>query len=184
MNLKNAKIQLSTIVICLIALAISIALKLFYRQASVDELKFLLAPTSWLVSGCSSLDFDYVPQMGYFHKFTAILINKSCAGMNFWVITFSLSVLTSIRYYNKVPHQILLLIFLVVISFMVTILANTCRIIISIFLLKLERIFSFLGTSWWHTFQGAFIYLTILIIFYSLSQYIHLKITKYHEKPA
>ena len=167
-----------------LVIGLAIALKLFYRQASVDELRFLLAPTSVLVAFFTDIPFDFVAGKGYFNRFHEILIDKSCAGMTFWVIAMTLAVVTSIKYYPRFIDKIIVFVLMIGLSFILTAITNSFRITISIFLLKLKIFFPFLGTDWWHTVEGSFVYLAMLIGFYSILIYIHPKLTKNYAKLA
>lgn len=177
-------INLKNIPFYILAVGLAIALKLFYRQATVEELHFLLWPTSQLVSFFTGLPFTFEAGYGYFNRFHEVLIDKGCAGMTFWVISLTLSILISMKYYEQVRDKLIVSVSLVGLSFLLTIVANTFRITISLFLLKLELFFPFLGTDWWHTVEGSFVYLSVLVSFYLLLTYIHPKLTKYHAKPT
>ena len=184
MNKSQKILNHSSFLFYALTIGLCIVLKLYYRESSSDELGFILSPTSYAVSFFSGLEFTYLPAQGYWNEVGQVLIDKSCAGMNFWVIAFSLAVFTSMRFYEGIQQQSLLFLILLIVTFLLTIIANTFRIMIAILMLKLESSVSFLKASWWHTIEGSFVYLSILITFYLLSQYIHPKIRTYHAKPA
>lgn len=160
----------------------TIGLKLFLSQANVDQVSFLLAPTSYLVALVNGLHFDYESGKGYYDALHRILIDKSCSGGNFFVIAFGMSTVTSIQFYNRYKHQFILLPLLLTASWCLTIIANTSRISIAMLFVKLNYTLPYFTKSTWHTIQGSFIYLSILISFYFLLQYIHPKITQYYAK--
>ncbi len=65
------------------------ALKRFNQQAGVDELHWILAPTSWLTGGWTGHDFVYEPGFGYVSFGERFVIAPECSGINFLVILFA-----------------------------------------------------------------------------------------------
>ena len=71
----------------LIALIILAGLKLFYKADGSDDLKWLLSPTAWWVSALSGIAFENVPGVGYVSHSLRFIIARSCSGFQFMIIT-------------------------------------------------------------------------------------------------
>lgn len=71
-----------------VAATVAYALKRFYSTAGSAELDFLLRPTAALVTLLSGHGFEHEPGQGYLSRDLFILIEPSCAGMNFLIIAF------------------------------------------------------------------------------------------------
>ena len=168
----------------MLAIITLLSMKLFFGQASLSELQFMIAPTSHLVSLFSSLSFDFQADQGYYNAAYQVVIDKSCAGTSFFTIAFGMSLLSSIRNYSTKKAQLTLFFSVLLSSFLVTLFANTSRICTALFLLKSGISLPFFSAVTWHTAQGAFIYLSILIGYHFLLQHIHSKITHRHAQFA
>src|SRR5688500_15337695 len=85
----------------LIAAAIFILLKFAFNLATHDELLFLLQPTDKLVELMTGSRSEYNTQQGYLHEELNILVDKSCSGFNFWVLSFLTYTYLALKYYDK-----------------------------------------------------------------------------------
>lgn len=158
-----------------------LSLKLLYTQTTSNDLIFLLYPTDQLVCIFKGSHSNYIPNSGYFHSNLNILIEKSCAGFNFLILFFLISYITCLQHIKSSNERWYLLPICFVISYLLTIIANASRIIISI-LFKLK--FTFLDNSSLHQLQGTFIYLFFLLFFYLiLKHYLNKQVLK-NEKFA
>ena len=108
-----------------VALSIAAAIKYHYSVASVNGLRWILAPTATIVDLLSSHTFRFESYAGYLSEDRSYLIAASCSGVNFLIIAFVMLVLTGVlASYTKWR---LVLISLVT-SYVATIIANTVRI--------------------------------------------------------
>jgi exosortase K len=159
MNISNLD-KLFFAIIGLFALCI----KGFYSLASLSQLRFILAPTNFLVELFVNQKAIYEVEKGYVYAVFNIVIDKFCAGINFWLIAFLAFFFALYTKYQTFYARSILLITLCLFSFCLTIFTNASRIIVAIRLQKLP--FEFLKTIWFHEALGAFMYLSVLLFFY------------------
>lgn len=76
----------ATLLLTGILITAAIALKWWYRNATVDELSFVLRPVSALVSAITGAESSYDPVLGHLFPALGIRIDRSCSGINFLVI--------------------------------------------------------------------------------------------------
>ena len=165
-----------------ICILIFICAKLWLRQAGNDELLFLLTPTNWGVELFTNSATSYSSQSGYYYPEIDILIEKSCSGFNFLLIsflmiTYVLSKVESLKTALVTPVALLL-------AYVTTIVANVSRIVTYIVMIK-QQLPARLDPAdvWLHKAEGTLVYLSFLLItYFSLNQIIT-KLTR-HEKSA
>src|SRR6267142_5972898 len=75
--IRNA--QLFVVVLC------AAAVKLYYSTASVDQLRWILAPTTFVVGLISGSRFEFESHAGYLNSDRSFVIAASCAGVNFLI---------------------------------------------------------------------------------------------------
>src|SRR6478672_6880771 len=66
----------------------ALALKVHYSVASPDQLRWILAPTTWMVELLSGQSFSFESHAGYMSSDQSFLIAASCAGVNFMIAAF------------------------------------------------------------------------------------------------
>lgn len=116
----------------IVALLLFIVLKLIYTLTEIEELKFLLKPTDALVGVFTGSESIYLEGSGFFHKQLNIVIDKSCAGFNFWILCFLLFSYLTIQHFNNAVFKILTIISSLLAAYILTLFVNTSRIIASI----------------------------------------------------
>lgn len=79
-----------------VALAAAYALKRFYSGASAEDLRLVLAPTTWLVERAGRHRFEWTSG-GYVSRDLRFVIAPVCAGVNFLVVAFCALVLALVR---------------------------------------------------------------------------------------
>ena len=73
-----------------LVLSIAFALKHHFSQAGPDSLAWVLAPTVALVELLTGVEFEFERGVGYFAQAEMFAVTKSCAGVNFLIISFSM----------------------------------------------------------------------------------------------
>lgn len=142
----------------------ALLVKGFYSLATVPQLRFILTPTNFLVELFVNQKAVYEPEKGYIYAMFNIVIDKFCAGINFWLIAFLAFFFALYTRYQTFYERAVLFFTLCMFSFCLTIFTNASRIIVAIRLQKLP--FEFLKTVWFHEALGAFVYLSVLLFFY------------------
>jgi len=170
------------IFICLTFLLAAV-LKGLYAASSTEHLLFILSPTSLLVSSSLGMSAEYT-HAGYSIAPLHVLIDKSCAGINFLVILFTALATTAPYRYLSLWRSAWLFTGLMILSLILTPLVNTSRILGAIALLKFKTTIPFLASAWMHEAEGAFIYLTALTITYLAIRKFYLTIENHAQYPT
>jgi exosortase K len=132
--------------------------KWWHQTATAEDLLFLLAPTDTLVSAAIGEPGVWQVGEGYLHQGHQMIINASCSGFNFFVLSFlMLGWLLLNRWTAWWPLAIAF-----ILAWPLTILANTSRILTISLLSSAQP--NGLSSGVWHEVQGAFVYFSILVI--------------------
>ena len=199
----------------LTTLAILFFLKLFYREADSTNLQWLLAPTTWWVQVLSGIPFENIPPIGFVNHDLKFIIAKSCSGFQFMLITAAALIFSFLHRIipeaghplsENLPmndttceaphpcrlHRMLLGFGYIIagfgVSYILTILVNGMRIILSIYIpLFLEQtafsqkynVYSgWLTPDRLHTLIGTVTYFASLLAIYLLADQMTLKISR------
>ncbi|RSK33894.1 exosortase K [Hymenobacter metallilatus] len=159
------------------ALAVFLAAKLLYAHATTAEVRFLLAPTNALVSLVLNSPSEFDATRGYVHAGRHLVIDKSCAGGAFWLLSWLLLALTWLH--RGGPHPGRALPALVAVSFGLTLLVNTARIVGAVAVQGVVPE----PPAWLHEAQGALVYLFFLVASYGGLLYLltHLPVFRAHS---
>lgn len=168
----------------LTALAIFVLLKLAYTQADTDDLAFLLGPTDRLVGLAANSSSVYEPTRGYLHPDLNIVIDKSCSGFNFWMMSFLMLSFLLLRYLAQPTHKRAALPIALLCAYALTIFANTSRISIAVLLQNQFPGFPPHYRDWFHQAQGTFVYLSCLIGIYLIFEFLLTQLTRSDAQPA
>ena len=115
-----------------IAVGLFILLKFGFTLADNNDLIFLLKPTDKLVGLLTGSHSIYLPVSGYYHEHLDIIIDKSCSGFNFWVLSFLLFTYLTLKHVDKTLSRILTIPTALIGAYLLTIFVNTSRIFASI----------------------------------------------------
>src|SRR5215204_124161 len=152
-----------------VALLSTALVKFYYSTASVNELRWILGPTTAMVEVISGTQFDFESHSGYMSQDHTFLIAASCAGVNFLITAFLL--LSLRRLWRDRTKQIKwsFLAAMALIAYAATIVANTARISIA---LQLRKTPVNLGMSpdQLHRFEGIFVYFGFLLVLFLISE--------------
>lgn len=168
----------------IIAVIIFIALKFLYTQSTNNDLLFILAPTDILVSIITGTYSVYQPEAGFMHDQLNIVVGKSCAGINFMLLSFITLSFVTIRRPEKSIYKALVIPATLIFAYIFTIFTNTCRIVVSIHVQHLADTFYMVRPhELLHEATGIAINLSFLVLlFYFAEKSINKR--KYNEKPA
>ncbi|SBW05187.1 exosortase K [uncultured Dysgonomonas sp.] len=175
--MKN-EISLSILCFCIFA-----GLKLAYPHLETDNIRFLLSPTNKAIELISGSDAIYNNASGYFYPQMNMVINKSCSGFNFLLISFLMIAFVFIK--TSIIKGGLVIPISFLLAYMITLIANISRI--TGYMLIMNTGFysaSGLPDKLIHQAEGIFVYLSFLIFGYLLLNQIINKIQRNHEKTA
>jgi exosortase K len=151
----------------LFALAFAYALKRYYSHAEADSLKWMLAPTAWLVGALYRAPFSFVSGYGYFSPELRFAIVPACAGINFLVMAVGAFACGILPQVERLAVRLRWLVLGAAAAYVVTLLANTVRIAIAVWL-ELHPVS--LDHAQLHRIEGSLVYLVFLFGFYSIAQ--------------
>jgi exosortase K len=157
-----------------VVLSCAAALKLYYSTASVNQLHWILAPTTFLVELVSGTKFAFESHAGYLSSDRSFLIAASCAGVNFLITSFLMLSLRRLwrngwrkgsgnLVWRFIPTA-------AVFAYLVTVIANGVRISIALHLQRLLPEFSWLTPNQLHRFEGIFVYFGFLLLLFMVSE--------------
>jgi exosortase K len=143
-----------------VALAIVVAGKQFYRDASPAELRWILAPTAQLVSWISGHDFIYESGQGWINTDIMFVIAPACAGVNFALAALLALVLGSLANMTDWRRALSRLARAVVLAYSATLVVNTMRIAIAVHMHRADL----------HRLEGIVVYVFGLCGLYALAR--------------
>ncbi len=149
-----------------------LGMKYFYSRTNVNHLTWLLAPTARWVQALSGIPFHFVPYEGYVNHTYQFVIARSCCGMQFMIITIATLLFPFIPQMDTTQKKIRWMISILPASYILTILVNIIRILLSIYLpviMQKSLSGSFLTSARLHTLIGTFVYFTSLFLIYHLA---------------
>lgn len=161
---RKERAQLIVILLC------ALTLKQFYSSANVNELRWILAPTTELVELVSGSSFQFESYAGYINREQSFIIAASCAGVNFLLTAFlmlSLRRLWRDRGRNiswrHIPAAF-------VVAYLTTLVANTVRIVTALRLREISTGGGWLDANQLHRLEGIFVYFGFLLLLYMVSE--------------
>lgn len=152
-----------------IVLLCALGLKLYYSTASPEQLRWILAPTTWLVELLSGRSFAFESHAGYMSSDHSFLIAASCAGVNFLITSF---VMLALRVMFRNRLQSLTWRFIPIsalFAYVATIIANTVRICVALELQHHAGI-SWLNANQLHRLEGIVVYFGFLLLLFMLTE--------------
>lgn len=171
MEIKNSQ-KIIKYIIFISIIFLLLTLKFLTKKISPDKFQFLLLPTTTLVEIFTGDKFLYNKVKGYINYNETISINKSCAGINLFILLSFLSTYILFNKKIKTSRQLLLLLPYLVFAYCFTIFANALRISFSILFepIRLNSTILKAANNWVHQGIGTFIFLTSILTFYFLLQ--------------
>jgi exosortase K len=163
--------------IWLFTLILIVFLKLYYKQAELKQFKWLVEPAVHGVCLLTGSSFSLQSGKGYIINGTAIIVDKSCSGLNFLIIVLALAVFTGLKKDPSGPNMpglplhslkpVIRFFKLIFLSYVTTVTANILRISMVLFLSR-PYIFGagFFESKWLHLIESVAVYFSALIIFY------------------
>ena len=155
--------QLERHALTAVALGVAWLLKRHYSQASAEELRWILAPTTWLTSLFMSGEFEFRPGEGYLSRAQSILISPACAGVNFLIVALLSLVLGFSARLSSWRQRGQWLFVSLGLAYSTTLVVNTLRIWLSVVVAHLAARVTGLSFQNVHRLLGVCIYLAGLL---------------------
>lgn len=159
---RNA--QLVVVVLC------AVAVKFYYSTASANQLRWILAPTTFLVELATGSQFEFESYAGYMNSERSFVIAGSCAGVNFLITSF---LMLSLRRLWRDRSQSIAWKFIptaALCAYLATLVANTVRITTALRLRQLPFDITWLGPNQLHRLEGIVIYFGFLLLLFLVSE--------------
>jgi exosortase K len=153
----------------IVILLSGVGLKYFYSTASVNQLRWILAPTTALVELISGQRFQFEAYAGYINSDHSFLIAASCAGVNFLITAFLMLALGHLWRNRSQSISWKSIPLAALIAYLATLLANTVRITTALELRAMRIESDLLSPAQLHRFEGIFIYFGFLLLLYVVS---------------
>lgn len=151
-------------------LFVAFALKYHYSTASVNGLKWILAPTAFLVEWVSGIKFSFESHAGYMNADNTFLIAASCSGVNFLIISFLMLALGQIWRKRDRPIGWRFLPVSFAAAYAATVVANTVRIDIALRTRQTDIASGWLSYADLHRLEGILVYFGCLLLLYAAAE--------------
>ncbi len=146
-----------------VAVGAAYGLKRFYSGASAADLRFVLAPTAWLVELAGGTHFQWTPA-GYLSTEARFLVAPACAGVNFLIVSFAALVLGFVRPARPAWQNPAILVASAAAACAATLAANALRILIAIPLWTHGVSAGWLTAARLHELVGVVVFLGMLLL--------------------
>lgn len=156
--------QLAVVVLC------AAALKLYYSTASVNQLRWILAPTTLLVETVSGSRFEFESHAGYMSSDRRFVIAASCAGVNFLITSFLMLSLGKLWRDRGLDTAWRFIPCAALYAYLSTVVANAIRISTALMLRHMPYEIDWLSPNQLHRFEGIFIYFGCLLLMFMISE--------------
>jgi len=160
---RQARLYAERYGVVVVALVLAYMLKEHYRRASAEDLRWILAPTTWLTSLFVSGDFAFQAGQGYLSRAQSVLISPACAGVNFLIVALLSLVLGFSGAFPSLRQRGGWLVTAVGLAYATTLLVNAARIGLSIAVAHLAARVTGLTFQSVHRLLGIFTYLAGLL---------------------
>jgi len=145
-------------------------MKRHYADAHVDDLWWILAPTTRLAGVMTGTAFVAVPSEGYISHERLFVIEKSCAGINFLIAAFGMLVFALFHRVRSVASGACVLWLSLLAGYGAAVVVNAARITIAMSLADHPAALSGFSAARIHRFEGIVVYFAGLLLLYELVQ--------------
>jgi exosortase K len=152
----------------LLTLILAVVLKQHYSEAGSEDLTWILRPTAALVEQISGIPFEEEAHIGFINYSRRITIAPACAGVNFFIIAFSMAVFCGLSHIQAKRLKWLWLVGALVGAYGLTVLVNAVRILVSIYSYEADIHSGWLTPERLHRLEGVIIYFFFLCLFYRI----------------
>ena len=141
-----------------------VLLKYWYTVTDANGLFFLLYPIAKIVGFLLNAQPIPVPGNGFFFEYLNIIIDKSCAGFNYWLLCFLMTGFLSVKYFEGYRLKTLMVFGALLMGYGFAIFVNSARILVLITIQS--QSLSLSENPLVHESVGVMVNLTFLAILY------------------
>jgi exosortase K len=168
--------RLNYIAQLVVVLGGALSMKFYYSAASVNQLRWILAPTTELVEFVTGRHFAFESHAGYMSSDHTFLIAASCAGVNFLITSFLMLTLRQLwqdglkQRYQAWWRQWAFLPLAAAVAYATTLVANTARISLALQLQQTALKVRWLDAEQLHRLEGILVYFGFLLMLFVLAE--------------
>jgi exosortase K len=145
-------------------------LKEHYSTANAEGLRWILTPVAEIVSFLTGTAFQWLPGSGYVSHLRGVIIAPACAGLNFLIICFGALFFSFVSRLPSQPLKCAWFLGSAVIAFLVTLVANSLRIILSVKLYEAPIYGGWLTPGRVHQLAGIIIFISLLVLTWLIAE--------------
>lgn len=150
----------------LIGTVVVIGIKILYIPITTEQLHYWLLPINKLLELFTGASSEWVSEKGYYYGAFDILIEKSCSGVNYWLMCTVVLYFLILKHYSSYIVKCLAFPILLLVSYMMTILVNATRIYSYLLVINGINFPQGLNSHVVHEAIGVIVYLFFLILIY------------------
>ena len=152
--------QLAIVVLC------ALGLKQYYSTATANELRWILAPTTFIVELLSGRSFQFESYTGYMSSDHTFVIAVPCAGVNFLITAFVMLALRRLwqERFESVSWRFLPT--SMALAYVTTVVANAVRICVALEIQRRSVEVSWLTANQLHRLEGIVVYFGFLMLLF------------------
>jgi exosortase K len=156
--------QLAIVMLC------AFALKQYYSTATANELRWILAPTTFIVELLSGRSFQFESYTGYMSSDHTFVIAMPCAGVNFLITAFVMLALRRlwVGQFEGVSWRFLPI--SLAIAYVTTVITNAVRIFIALEIQRHSIEVSWLTGNQLHRLEGIVVYFGFLMLLFVIME--------------
>jgi exosortase K len=156
--------QLALVALC------ALALKQYYSTATANELRWILAPTTFIVGFLSGRSFEFESYTGYMSSDHTFVIAVPCAGVNFLIMAFVMLALRRLwrARFHSVSWRFLPI--SIAVAYAATVIANAVRICVALEIQRRSVELSWLTANQLHRLEGIVVYFGFLMLLFWLME--------------
>ncbi|HWF89969.1 MAG TPA: exosortase K [Pyrinomonadaceae bacterium] len=152
--------QLAIVTLC------AFALKQYYSTSTANELRWILAPTTFIVELLSGRSFQFESYTGYMSTDHTFVIAVSCAGVNFLITAFVMLALRRLWEGRVEGVSWRVLPSSIVIAYVATVIVNAVRICIALEMQRWSIEVGGLNANQLHRLEGIVVYFGFLMLLF------------------
>jgi len=158
--------------LCVLAVAALVVwgMKRHYADAGADDLWWILSPTAQVVATVTSTAFVAVPSEGYVSYERLVVIEKSCAGINFLVAAFGMLTVALLHRVRSGFSGLCVIAVSLSAGYLAAVFVNATRITIALWLADRPSAVLALGPSQVHRLEGIVMYFAGLVLLSELAR--------------
>jgi exosortase K len=152
--------------LCVLAVAALAAwgMKRHYADAGADDLWWILSPTAQVVGTVTNTAFVAVPAEGYVSYERLVVIEKSCAGINFLVAAFGMLTIALLHRVRSASSGLGVVAASLSAGYLAAVFVNATRITIALWLADRPSAVLSLGAGQMHRLEGIVVYFAGLVL--------------------